>query len=199
VGRAIYKKLTSQSKGGTALLKFIYGRLYNGKLAQRHGHATTDECSLCHKPDSCTHIEGECPDHEALRIGRHNVACQLIHAAIHKAAKGGGALHCAPDLVLVATDTCTLPQTTANSLETFSSFHGQHVSPQEEDNSPIENTSQQIWLEIPGRLHNRHNRHTDLSQKLRYTLGNLIAAEGDAECTAEPRRIPEWILSHVEI
>ena len=32
-----------------------------------------------------------------------------------------------------------------------------------------------------------------------YTLRKLAAAEGDAECTAAPRRIPEWILSHVEI
>ncbi len=31
-----------------------------------------------------------------------------------------------------------------------------------------------------------------------YTLGNLAAEEGDAECTGAPRRIPEWILSHVK-
>ena len=118
MGRAIYKKLISQFKEGTTLLKFIYGQLYNGKLAQRYGHAPTDECPLCRKPDSCTHIAGECPDHEALRIARHKAACQLSHAAISKTAKGGGALHSAPILVLIASDTCTLPQTTANSLET---------------------------------------------------------------------------------
>ncbi len=98
LGRAIYRKLTSQSKEGTTRFKFIYGQLYNGKLAQGHGHAVTDDCPLCHKPDSCTHIASECPDHEALRIGRHNAACQLIHAAIRKNVKGGGALHSAPDL-----------------------------------------------------------------------------------------------------
>ena len=46
---------------------------------------------------------------------------------------------------------------------------------------------------------NRQNRHIDFSQELKYTLGNLAAAEGDAEYTAAPRRIPEWILSHEEI
>ncbi len=91
---------------------------------------------------------------------------------------------------MVAADTSALPQTTANSLETLSSFPRQHVSSQEDDNSPDENTSQQEWLEIPSPSHNRHNRHTDVTHELRYTLGNLAAAEGDTECTAAPRRIP---------
>ena len=90
VGRAIHKKLNSTPKEGTALLKFIYGQLYNGKIAMRYGHAPTDECPLCHKPDSCTHIAGECTKHEGLLIARHNAACQLIHAAIRKTSKGEG-------------------------------------------------------------------------------------------------------------
>ena len=109
VGRAIHRKLTTNATEGTTLIKFLYGQLYNGKLAKRYGHAPTDERPLCHMPDSCTHIAGECPYHEALRIGRHNAACQLIHAAIRKTAKGGGALYSAPYLVLVAADTGTLP------------------------------------------------------------------------------------------
>ncbi len=75
VGRAIHKKLHSIPKEGTTLLKFIYGQVYNGKIAKRYGHAPTEACPLCHKPDSCTHIAGECPDHDGLRIGRHNAAC----------------------------------------------------------------------------------------------------------------------------
>ena len=63
-------------------------------------------------PDSCTHIAGECPDDETLRISRNNAACQLIHAAIRKTAKGGGALHSAPDLVFVMVDTDTQTMTT---------------------------------------------------------------------------------------
>ena len=73
----------------------------------RYGHALTDECTLYHMPDSCTHIAGECPDHEAMRITNHDAACQLIHAPIRKTAKGGGALHSAPDLVLFMADTGT--------------------------------------------------------------------------------------------
>jgi hypothetical protein len=76
VGQALHKKLTHSPWEGTSLLKFVYGQLYNGKLAKGYGHAPTDECPLCHMPDSCTHIDGECPTHEALRITtRHNVAC----------------------------------------------------------------------------------------------------------------------------
>ena len=87
MARATYTILTSHPKEGATLLKFIYGQIYNGKLAKRYGHASTDECPLCHKPDSFIHIARECPDHEALRIGRHNAACQLIHSAIRKTAK----------------------------------------------------------------------------------------------------------------
>ncbi len=70
-------------------------------------------------PDSCTHIAGEFPDHKAMRISRHNVACQLIHAAIRKTTKGGGALHSASDLVLVMADTGTQPITTGDSIESL--------------------------------------------------------------------------------
>jgi len=89
LGQALHKKLTYSPWEGTSLLKFIYGQLYNGKLAMRYGHSLTVECPLCHIPESCTHIAGECPYHEALCISRHNAACRLIHAAIRKTAKGG--------------------------------------------------------------------------------------------------------------
>jgi len=88
VGKVLHEKLTNWE--GTPLLKFIYGQFYNGKLAKRYGHALTNECPLCHMPYSCTHIAGICLDHEALRINRQNVACQFIHAAIRKTAKGEG-------------------------------------------------------------------------------------------------------------
>ena len=69
VGRALHKKLTHSPLKRTSLLTFIYGQLYNGKLAMRFGHAPTYECPLCHMPDSCTHIiAGERPDYEAMRI-----------------------------------------------------------------------------------------------------------------------------------
>jgi len=53
-------------------------------------------------------------------ISRRNAACQLIDAAIRKTAKGGGALHIAPDLVLVMADTGTQPMTTGDSIESLS-------------------------------------------------------------------------------
>ena len=90
VGQALHTKLTHSLWEGTSLLKFIYGQLCNGKRAMGYGHALTDESRLCHMPDSCTHIAGECPDHETLRISRHNAACQLIHAALRKTAKREG-------------------------------------------------------------------------------------------------------------
>jgi ribonuclease HI len=58
VGKAIHRRLTANAWEGITLLKFIYGQSYNGKLAKRYGHVATDECQLCHKPDSCTHIAG---------------------------------------------------------------------------------------------------------------------------------------------
>jgi len=75
LGHALHNMLTCNPKEGTTLFEFIYGQHYNGKIAKRDGHALTDECPLCHKPDSWTHVAGECPGHEALRIGRHNASC----------------------------------------------------------------------------------------------------------------------------
>ena len=63
-GTALRFLLRENSKDGTNLLKFIHGQLCNGKLAKRYGHAPTDECPLCHRPDSCTHIAGECNVHK---------------------------------------------------------------------------------------------------------------------------------------
>jgi len=95
VGHSIHKQLNSGPKEGITLLKFMYGQLYNCKLAKRYWHASTSECPLCNKPNSCTHIAGECKDHKALRISRHNAAYKLVHAAIRKASKGVGVLHTA--------------------------------------------------------------------------------------------------------
>jgi len=80
--------------------------------------------------DSYTHVAGEYPDHEAMRISRHNVACQLVHSAIRKTAQGGGALPSAPDLVLVMTDTGTHPMTTGDYVESlFPTSEDTNISP----------------------------------------------------------------------
>ncbi len=49
-GRELYKRLILNPKEGTTLLKFRYGQLFIGKIAQRFGHAPPVECPLCHKP-----------------------------------------------------------------------------------------------------------------------------------------------------
>ena len=114
-------------------------------------------------PDSCTHIAGECPVHEALRISRHNAACQLVHAAIRKTAKGGGSLHSAPDLVLVMADTGTQPMTTGESLESLSSTA--------EDNDPYPNpeTSPHEWLAPLPTSEAHATGDTPMSLKTSYT------------------------------
>ena len=91
-GKAIHIRLVESLTEGTHLLKIAYGQLYNDKLAYRYGHATTDECPLCHLSDSCTHIAGECKAHKNLTITRHNAAWQLVHTAIRNTTKGSGAL-----------------------------------------------------------------------------------------------------------
>ena len=162
VGRALHKKLIHSPWEVTSLLKFIYGQLYNGKLTMRYGHAPTNECPLCHMPDSCTHIAGKCPDHEALRISRHNTACQLIHTAILKTSKGGGTLHSAPDLVLVTADTGTHAMTTGDSIDS--------ISPTSEDYNlpPTTEPPPHDWFSPPPTSEDvRCKRHTDVFQDFR--------------------------------
>ena len=88
-------------------------------LAKRYGHALTDECPLCHRSDSCTHIAWECKSHKILAISRHNVACQLVYVTIRNSAKGGGALYSADDLRLVAADAGTKNQITEEELSSI--------------------------------------------------------------------------------
>ena len=125
-----------------------------------------------------------------MRISRHNAACQLVHAVIRETAKGGGALHSAPDLVLVMADTGTHPMTTGDYVESLSpTSEDTNLSPTTETPpthdwfAPM-STSEEI----------RHRLHTDVSQAPRYNQWGLSAAVGDDECTAAPRRILNWVL-----
>jgi predicted outer membrane repeat protein len=171
---------THQPKEGTTLLKFVYGQLYNVKIAKRYGHAPTDECLLCHRPDSCTHIAAECKYHKHLAISRHNDACQLVHAAIRNSAKDGGALYSAKDLRLVAADAGTRCQNTADDNAAL-------IPPPREDipAGPDSAESETEWLQpLPpdaatqprSRNHTnppdtsvaQHRRHTDVSKDPRY-------------------------------
>ncbi len=152
IGMALHDRLREISKEGTDLLKFIHGQLYNGKLTKRYGHAPSDECFLCHRPDSCTHIAGECKAHKNHSISRHNAACQLTHVAIRSSAKGGGAPYRVDDLRLVAADACNQNQTRDEELSSI-------VTPTQEVTHPtdiIHQTSTN-WLEqIPPEVETRH-------------------------------------------
>jgi hypothetical protein len=116
-GAAIHMRLRAIHKEGMTLLTFVWGKLYNGKLGQRNGHAPTDDCPLCGLPDSCTHIDREFKENKANFTSQHNAACQFIHATIRKATKVSGALHIAPDLALVTADAGTQPQLTEEITE----------------------------------------------------------------------------------
>ena len=106
-GKALHTRLQDKPKEGTNLLKKLYGQLCNGKMAHRYGHAPTDECPLCHLPESFTHFVGKCEAHKNIHLSRHNAACQLVHATIRNSAKGGGALYRAKDHILVRADAGT--------------------------------------------------------------------------------------------
>jgi hypothetical protein len=143
--------------------------------------------------DSWTHIAGDCPDHKALRISRHNAACQLSHAAIRRTTKGGGALHSAHGLVLVMSDAGKQPMSTGDSIES--------LSPTSEDtNLPLTTETRQYdWLAPLSTSEDiRHRRHTDVSQDPRYIHWSLSAAAGDTKCTAAPSRLPDWVLPREE-
>ena len=131
----------------------------------------------------------------------HNATCQLIHAAIRKTSKGGGALHTAPDLVLIAGDTGIQSQTANESLDLLSPYLGSQSCNEESESHPRETTPHSDLLDpipSPDRVHN--TRHTDASRDPRYETGSLSAVDGDTQCTATPAAyIPEWVLSIEEI
>jgi len=175
------------------------GNSKTAKLPRDIGTLPTAECPLCHKPNNCTHKAGECKDHEAVRINRHNAACQKVRAAIRKTSKGGGALHTAPDLVLISSCTGIPSQIAEESFDLQSPYLGSPSSNEDNDPHPREHTSHSRWLDPmpnPSRVHRM--RHTDVSRDPRYETWSLSAVDGDSECTAAPRRIPVWVLSTEE-
>ena len=104
-------------KDGITLLKFIYGQLYNDMLAYRYKLEPTDTFPLCGLPDSCTHIARECKTHNNQSISRHNAACQLTHATIRTAFKGGGTIYTPLDLRLISMDAGTKLHTTNEDID----------------------------------------------------------------------------------
>ena len=121
-----------------------------------------------------------------MRISRHNAACQLIHAAIRKTAKGGGALHSAPGLALVMADTGTQPMTTGEDIRSLS------PTPEELTSHKSAETHPHDWLApLPTREEVSKRRHTDVSQDPKYIHWGLSASISDEECITAPRRLPD--------
>jgi ribonuclease HI len=195
VGTALHSLIRNSPREGITILKFVYGQLYNGKLAYRYKHAPTDACPLCGLPDSCTHIAGQCNTHNDQFISRHNAACQLTHAAIRAAFKGGGTIYSPHDLRLVSMDAGTKHQTTDEDIADLT------LTSDEQDlttQTPPPNTD---WLSNPPLtpFTPQRNRRIDVSIDTK-TL--LIQGEGekyDEEGTKAPRYIPAWVLPQEDL
>jgi ribonuclease HI len=85
---------SGQHSHARTLTKYLWGQLYNGKLAHRYGHADNDLCPLrCGLSDSCTHIGGGCPKLKGSYIDRHNHACRIISNWAINSAIGGSFLY----------------------------------------------------------------------------------------------------------
>ena len=67
---------------------------------------------ICGLSVSYTQIAGQYKTRNGQFISRHNPACQLTHAAIRSAFKGGGTIYSPHDLRLVTVDAGTKHQTT---------------------------------------------------------------------------------------
>jgi hypothetical protein len=90
-------------------------------------------------------------------------------------------------------DTGIQPMTIGDSIESLSS------TSEDTDLSPTTETTSHDWLApLPTTEEVRRRRHSDVSQDPRYNQWGLSAAAGDAECTAAPSRIPNWVLPHEE-
>jgi len=147
LGTAIHSHIRKCPNDGIPLLKFIHGQLYNGKLAYRYKLAPTDACPICGLPDSCTQIAGECKTHNNQFIGKHNTTCQLAHASIRTAFKGGGTIYLPHNLKLISMDSEAKLQTTDANIDDLNiallSPHAQYDQPL----LPRHNTE---WLALLG-------------------------------------------------
>ena len=81
--------------------------------------------------------------------------------------------------------------TIGDSIETLS------PTSEDTDQSPItEPIPHDRFAPLPTTEEIRRKRHTDVSMDPRYNHWGLSATAGDAECTAAPSRIPDWVLPH---
>ncbi len=187
VGITLQARIRDSQREGITILKFIYGQLYNGKLAFKYSYALTDACSLCGLPDSYTHIVGECNTHNDKFIGRHNAACQLTHAAIRITFKGGGTLYSPHDLCLITMNAGTKHQTTDEDITelTTPTRKDQDLTTQ----SPLPNID---WLSDSPRNAPtpQRNCRVDVSINTKTLPSQGVATIHDKEGKKAPRYIP---------
>jgi hypothetical protein len=182
-------------KQASLLLKFLWGQLYNGKLAFRYGHQPTPACRLCGAPDSCTHIAGACPANTSHIIKKHNAAVQLVHAAIRQASKGGAALHRSP-LTLISCDAGNISQTTSAQLAALLTDDAPEPPPL----LPTD-TSHLLDLLDPDLFKTVDTRnYTDVSIEAKIALSQLYqhtqTDTGNHDPINAPSYLPDWVLPH---
>ena len=189
----ISRRRTTAPAQANQLYTFLWGQLYNGKIAHRYGKQPTTACRLCGLPDSCTHIAGTCPANTAHIIKKHNAAVQLVHAPIRSASKGGAALHRAP-LTLLCCDAGTTAQTTPAQLHALS--HPQENTQPPEMDKSIAHLIDHIDTTLFAPTWTQHGYvdvSTDTNACLSHTQSQM--SDSDAETSAAPCHIPPWILS----
>jgi hypothetical protein len=143
-------------------------------LAYKHKLASMDACPLSGLLGSCTHITCVCKTHKNPFMRRHNITCQLAHATIRTAFKGGGTI-CSPrDLKLVSMDAKTKHQTTDEDIYDFNTLfpHAQYDNP-----SPLPPYAPK---ESPSRCVHRHkdSPHARRGSEVRRRRGGLPAHTG---------------------
>ncbi len=95
---------------------------------------------------------------------------------------------------MVTADAGLYPEISQGSRETLYS-----TQTGEENNEDMALHTNQDWLDPPPSAEvTRFRRRTDVSQDSMYTHQRLTATDHDAECTAAPSRITQWVLSTEE-
>ena len=193
VAASIARLLRSPSpKAGSQLLQFLYGQLYNGKLAKRYGHQDTENCPLCGHPDSCTHLAGAC-GHVRMRgyyIARHNTAVRALRDLIRDSAKGGAALWSNP--VLAACDAGL------QALDIREEDSG-------DDPSPSPHGATAADPDVPTWTPSPDTRGRDVTVDLKEAATAPPPAQGDArgsqpaEGVQAPRYLPEWVVPAADL
>ena len=166
------------------LFKYLWGTLYCGKLAKRYKHAQTDECPLCHFPDSCTHIGSGCPKHTGLYISRHDAAVRMIADYLLHSPKGASALH--------------------QSLRLLSRDAGRNERPMTEDFDELVSATEEILADWDSVDLSSLSVGTDIVNTDVTLDGDQLRMAAEALHTQQakgpippPKYLPDWVMSTI--